>query len=155
MVTGADTTITITGNTNIEVVFKKYYWIVYDEPEHGQLIVQENGNPVASGARYPGLTTLTVGTLPAEGYEVETLTANDAEILHNSVMLPLQDAVYDTLYLEAKFKIKTHTLTVIQPKEGKISVEKLEANGEWVTLDVTQPVVLGLLDSGAYAGKRK
>ena len=142
VVTGADTTITITGNTNIEVVFKKYYWIVYDEPEHGQLIVQENGNPVASGARYPGLTTLTVGTLPAEGYEVETLTANDAEILHNSVMLPLQDAVYDTLYLEAKFKIKTHTLTVIQPKEGKISVEKLEANGVWVTLDVTQPVVL-------------
>ena len=142
VVTGADTTITITGNTNIEVVFTKYYWIVYDEPEHGQLIVQENGKPVVSGARYPGLTTLTVGTLPAEGYEVETLTANDAEILHNSVMLPLQDAVYDTLYLEAKFKIKTHTLTVIQPKEGKISVEKLEANGEWVTLDVTQPVVL-------------
>lgn len=141
-VTGADTTLTITGNTNVEVVFKKYYWIVYDQPEHGQLTVQENGNSVASGARYPGLTTLTVGTVPAEGYEVETLTANDAEVLHNSVTLPLADAAYDTLYLKAAFKLKTHTLTVIQPKEGKITVEKLEANGVWVALDVTQPVVL-------------
>lgn len=141
-VTGADTTITIAGNTNVEVVFKKYYWIVYDKPEYGQLVVQENGNPVVSGARYPGLTTLTVGTVPEEGYEVETLTANDADVLHNSVTLPLQDAVYDTLYLEAKFKLKTHTLTVIQPKEGKISVEKSGANGVWEPLDVTQPVVL-------------
>lgn len=141
-VTGADTTITIAGNTNVEVVFKKYYWIVYDKPEYGQLVVQENGNPVVSGARYPGLTTLTVGTVPEEGYEVETLTANDADVLHNSVTLPLQDAVYDTLYLEAKFKLKTHTLTVIQPKEGKISVEKSGANGVWEPLDVTQPVAL-------------
>lgn len=141
-VTGADTTITIAGNTNVEVVFKKYYWVVYDKPEYGELVVQENGNPVVSGARYPGLTTLTVGTVPEEGYEVETLTANDADVLHNSVTLPLQDAVYDTLYLEAKFKLKTHTLTVIQPKEGKISVEKSGSNGVWEPLDVTQPVVL-------------
>ena len=141
-VTGADTTIVITGNTNVEVVFKKYYWIIYDEPQYGQLVVQENGNPVASGARYPGLTTLTVNTVPEEGYEVETLTANQADVLHNSVTLPLEDAVYDTLRLEAKFKLKTHILTVLQPKEGKISVEKLDGNGVWNVLDVTQPVVL-------------
>lgn len=141
-VTGTDTTIMITGNTNVEVVFKKYYWVVYDEPEHGQLIVQEDGNSVVSGMRYPGLTTLTVNTIPAEGYELGSLTANGAEVLHNSVTLPLEDADYDTLYLDAKFKVKTHTLTVIQPEEGKISVEKLGENGEWGVLDVTQPVVL-------------
>lgn len=142
VVTGADTTITITGNTNVEIVFKKYYWIIYDEPEHGQITVQENGNAVLSGERYPGLTTLMVGTIPAEGYELQSLTANNEEVLHNSVTLPLEDAVYDTLYLDAKFKLKTHILTVIQPKEGIISVEKQVENGEWVALDVTQPVVL-------------
>lgn len=141
-VTGADTAIIITGNTNVEVIFKKYYWIVYNEPDHGQLSVRENGGTVVSGTRYPGLTTLTVGTVPDEGYELETLTANAAEVLHNSVTLPLQDADYDTLYVEAKFKLKTHTLTVIQPKEGKIGVEKLGEDGAWVPLDVTQPVVL-------------
>lgn len=142
VVTAADTTIVVTDNTNVEVVFEKYYWVVYNTPKHGSLFVRENGTSVTSGARYPGRTTFDVTTLAGEGYDLESLTANDLDVLNNTVLLPAEDAVYDTMQIEAKFKVQTRVLTVVQPEGGHISVEYADTDGEWTSLDVMNPVTL-------------
>lgn len=159
-VAAMDTTIVITGDVTVDVEFKKYYWIEFNTPDHGTLLVRENGTLVQFGDRYPGLTALDIQTQADEGYELEFLTANGAEIVNHTVILPQQDAVYDTLRIEAGYKVKTQLLTVVQPDSGYITVEKQNAAGEWEILDVSSPVTLdywtqirvkaGVYNAGGY-----
>lgn len=141
-VQATDTTLEITGETRIEAEFRKYYWIEYTDPEHGTLAVKEKGMTVVPGDRYPGTTALDVRAFPDEGYEVDYLTANGVDVVNNTVLLPEQDAVYDTVWIDARFKIRKCLLTVVQPDSGFIEVERLNQNGNWEALDVSAPVTL-------------
>lgn len=144
-VTAADTTIEITGDVDIEVEFLKYYWVVYDgTPEHGKLVVSESDTAVRSGARYPGKTVLDIKALPDEGYEAVAGYPrwNEGEVANNTVILPVEDALYDTVKIETRFKIRQCRLAVTQPDSGYIRVERLDENNNWVNLDVTRPVEL-------------
>lgn len=144
-VTAADTTIEITGDADIEVRFLKYYWVVYDgAPAYGKLVVNESDTLVRSGARYPGRTVLDVRALPDEGYEAVPGYPrwNEGEVANNTIILPQEDAPYDTVRLETRFQIRRCRLAVTQPDSGYIRVERLDENNNWVNLDITQPVEL-------------
>ncbi|NCE71984.1 gliding motility-associated C-terminal domain-containing protein [Odoribacter sp. Z80] len=140
-VSGQDTTIVITGNVTVDVEFKKYYWIEFNTPQYGTLQVRKDGRVVGFGDRCPGGAILNLYTVPDEGFEVDFLTANGESVINHTVVLP-QNAVYDTLRIEAGYKIRTQVLTVVQPDSGYITVEKLGANGVWESLGVTAPVEL-------------
>lgn len=141
-ISGNQAAVEITGKTDIVVEFRKYYWITYEQSEHGVLNVMESGKGVGQYARYPGLTAFDVWVEPEEGYEVEDLTWNEGNVVNNTVMLPKEDALYDTVRIKARMRIIPCKLVVVQPDSGFIKVERMDEYGNWVSLDVSSPVTL-------------
>lgn len=139
-VNGTNTVIQLEGNTTIEVEFAKYYRILYVQPDHGKLTVEENGREIVSGFMYAGGSMLNVRAEEYEGYDLDLLTWNGNQVVNNTVSLPL-DAAYDEVEIVAQMKVKMLELNVEQPERGTIFVEKFGLTG-WESLDVSAPVTL-------------
>lgn len=139
-VAATDTLIQLEGNTVVEVHFAKFYQVIYEQPEHGRLEVTAGEAEIVTGTLCDGGQNLNVQVIPFEGYELNTLTWNRNDVVNHTIALPL-DADYDIVEIAADLRIKTQLLTVVQPEEGQILVEKLGPDG-WETLDVSQPQVL-------------
>lgn len=139
-VNGASTAIQVEGDMTIEVQFVKYYKVNYTHPDHGQLIVKENGVEVLPGALVAGGTMLEVGVVADEGYAVNALTWNGNEVLNGVVFLPAE-ADYDIVEIVGQLEIVMLSLTVEQPEGGTIVVEKWVQN-RWETLDVSATLSL-------------
>lgn len=135
-----DTTLVVQGDLKVEVVFKKHYRILYEHPEYGELIVRSGVEKVNNDTLWPGGSLLNITVRAEEGYELDYLYGNKKEVVNHTVTLP-EEGGFDTVRIEARMKIQTKVLTVVQPTGGRIEVELWNGN-EWEALEVAEPVVL-------------
>lgn len=135
-----DTTLVVRGDLKIEVEFKKHYRVLYDQPEHAQLLVRSGEKEVENDTLWPGGSLLNVIIKAEEGYELDFLRSNEKDVVNHTITLP-EEGGDDTVRIVASMKIQTKVLTVVQPAGGEIVVEYWNGN-EWQMLDVTQSVEL-------------
>lgn len=99
---------------NVEPGIDKYY-ITYEQPSNGKLIVKSGTVDVPNGTLMPVGTPLTVTTTPNTGYELDKLTANDIDIVNNSITIDR------AVTIAATFKKIKYVVTIQTSENGTLT----------------------------------
>jgi hypothetical protein len=92
----------ITGSvSNVNVVVKKHT-IAINSATHGSIVVKYGDNVVANGDKFVYGTELTVSVTPEEGYELNTLKANDVIIEVGSFIVQTVNVTFTATFKQSQ-----------------------------------------------------
>lgn len=149
----------VESDITVEALFAEaafQYALQYDTPEHGKIVVVQDGNELSSGAKIEPNTSITITAVPDTDYKIESLTVNGIDFDSGESLAVKGDVMIAASFVstkktpEAVEESRTFANVRLMPNpfDNQLRITSYELRGEYTLLNA-QGVVLA---SGVLEG---